>query len=73
MREIPLKKQTVIGTEGVNLSGGEQQRIDIARAMLKDGAVAEQGAPGELYAQNGLYTHMVNLQTASRNWTLGGA
>ena len=41
--------------------------------VLKDGAVAEQGAPGELYAKNGLYTHMVNLQTASRNWTLGGA
>ena len=41
--------------------------------VLKDGVVAEQGAPGELYAKNGLYTHMVNLQTASRNWTLGGA
>ena len=41
--------------------------------VLKDGAVAEQGAPGELYAKNGLYTHMVNLQTASRNWTLGNA
>ena len=40
--------------------------------VLKDGVVAEQGAPGELYAKNGLYTHMVNLQTASRNWTLGG-
>ena len=41
--------------------------------VLKDGVVAEQGAPGELYAKNGLYTHMVNLQAASRNWTLGGA
>ena len=41
--------------------------------VLKDGVVAEQGAPGELYAKNGLYTHMVNLQTASRNWTLGRA
>ena len=41
--------------------------------VLKDGVVAEQGKPGELYAKNGLYTHMVNLQTASRNWTLGNA
>ena len=41
--------------------------------VLKDGVVAEQGAPGELYAKNGLYTHMVNLQTASRNWTPGNA
>lgn len=68
-----MKKQTVIGTEGVYLSGGEQQRIAIARAMLKDGVVAEQGKPGELFTKNGLYTHMVNLQTASRNWTLGNA
>ena len=28
---------------------------------------------GELYAKNGLYTHMVNLKTAGRNWTLGNA
>ena len=41
--------------------------------VLKDGVVAEQGKPGELYAKNGLYTHMVNWQTASRNWTLGNA
>ena len=41
--------------------------------VLKDSVVAEQGKPGELYAKNGLYTHMVNWQTASRNWTLGNA
>ena len=41
--------------------------------VLKDGVVAEQGKPGELFTKNGLYTHMVNLQTASRNWTLGNA
>ena len=38
--------------------------------VLSDGVVAEQGAPDELYAQNGLYTHMVNLQTDSQNWSI---
>ena len=38
--------------------------------VLSDGVVAEQGAPEELYAKNGLYTHMVNLQTDSQNWAI---
>ena len=35
--------------------------------VLADGVVAEQGAPQELYAQNGLYTHMADLQTGAQN------
>ena len=35
--------------------------------VLADGVVAEQGAPQELYAQNGLYTHMADLQTSTQN------
>ena len=41
--------------------------------VLSDGVVAEQGAPDALYAlyaQNGLYTHMVQLQTGSQNWAI---
>lgn len=38
--------------------------------VLSDGVVAEQGAPDALYARNGLYTHMVDLQTDSQNWTI---
>ena len=38
--------------------------------VLKDGIVAEQGGPEELYARNGLYAHMVDLQSASQNWTI---
>ena len=34
------------------------------------GIVAEQGSPAELYARKGLYTHMVDLQSASQNWTI---
>lgn len=36
MDKFPTKENTVIGSQGVFLSGGEKQRIAIARAMLKD-------------------------------------
>lgn len=38
--------------------------------VLADGMAAEQGKPDELYQKNGIYAHMVNLQTKSQNWTL---
>ena len=38
--------------------------------VLSGGIVVEQGSPAELYAQKGLYTHMVDLQSASQNWTI---
>ena len=36
LEKFPAGVHTMIGTEGVYLSGGEQQRIAIARAMLKN-------------------------------------
>lgn len=38
-RKLPNGIDTVIGADGVYLSGGEQQRIAIARAMLKNAPV----------------------------------
>ena len=38
--------------------------------VLKDGTVAEQGRPDELYVRKGIYAHMVDLQSASQNWTI---
>ena len=38
--------------------------------VLSDGVVAEQGAPDALYEQDGIYTHMVQLQTGSQNWAI---
>ena len=37
--KFPSGADTVIGTKGVYLSGGEQQRIAIARVMLKDAPI----------------------------------
>lgn len=39
IEKFPNGVDTVIGTKGVYLSGGEQQRIAIARAVLKDAPV----------------------------------
>ena len=39
LEKFPQGADTVIGTKGVYLSGGEQQRIAIARAMLKNAPI----------------------------------
>ena len=38
--------------------------------VLSDGTVAEEGAPKNLAEKNGVYAHMVKLQTESQNWKL---
>lgn len=38
--------------------------------VLANGTVAESGTPNELMNKNGLFRHMVELQTASQNWTI---
>lgn len=38
--------------------------------VLKDGMVAEQGTPKELFAQNGIYRKMVESQSQSQRWQL---
>ena len=39
LEKLPEGMDTVIGTEGTYLSGGEQQRIALARAILKDAPI----------------------------------
>ena len=122
---LPEGYDTVIGEGGGSLSGGEKQRISIARAILKDApiilldeatasldvenetviqealsrlikdktvlmiahrmrtvsgadrivvlkdsAIAEQGTPAQLLQEDGIFTHMMQLQKESQNWTL---
>ena len=66
---LPKGRDPVIGAKGVYLSGGEQQRIAIARVMLKN-------APILILDEATAFADPDNeakVQAASRNWTLGGA
>ena len=36
VQKLPLKEKTIVGERGIRLSGGEQQRIAIARALYHD-------------------------------------
>ena len=38
--------------------------------VLSDGTVAEEGSPKDMEEKNGVYAHMVKLQTESQNWKL---
>lgn len=38
--------------------------------VLKDGVVAEQGSPRELIEREGIFKHMMELQTQSQNWKM---
>ena len=55
LEKLPQGLDTVIGTEGTYLSGGEAQRIALARAILKDApiVVLDEATASCIYTQKG--------------------
>jgi subfamily B ATP-binding cassette protein MsbA len=70
INQFPQKFDTVIGDRGLRLSGGEKQRIAIARAMLKDApilildeATSQLDSASESLIKEALYTLMEDKTT----------
>jgi ATP-binding cassette, subfamily B, bacterial MsbA len=70
IQDLPEQFNTVIGEQGVRISGGERQRICIARAILKDSpilvldeATSSLDAESELYIQKALENLMKGRTT----------
>lgn len=83
IRRLPLGYETVLGERGATISGGERQRISIARALVRDAPVLILDEPtasldaateaGMLQAMKALMQGRTTLVIAHRLSTIRGA
>jgi ABC-type multidrug transport system fused ATPase/permease subunit len=66
---LPQGMETVVGERGMKLSGGEKQRVSIARAMLKDSPILLCDEPTSSLDTATEYDIMQELKTMGRGRT----
>lgn len=71
LRLLPDKERTIIGENGATLSGGEKQKISIARALLKNANVIILDEPSNNLDKKSLYEIKCVLEKISHEkWLL---
>ena len=73
IRKLPQGYDTPAGEAGKRLSGGEKQRIAIARMMLKNGGIIAEGRQEELLASCPLYQEMWRAHIGAQSWAVSSA
>lgn len=65
---LPLKEQTQIGNNGARLSGGEKQKLAVARALLKDAPVVllDEASAGFDIASDQYLHHIITQEMEGR-------
>ena len=72
MKEYTVEVEIRAWAEVSVVARNGEEAVEAACDMvdLDDGTVAEEGSPKDLEEKNGVYAHMVKLQTESQNWKL---
>lgn len=70
LEKFPQKENTLIGAKGVHLSGGEKQRVSIARAILKNSPILIMDEASAAIDADAEYKLQMALQNLMHNRTV---